>query len=198
MAHEAKCMHFTSYHLVHLLISYYQVYLTDIMGQTRPRELTSGKQGATHSPVFSKQGDKVAWLELDQDGYESDRAKIVIYDLHKDVRYTLTQNWDRSPGQLVVRCEIFTLALVDDIVVSSSAWKGHSSILLRVTRPGSRSTTSPYRQHRPNPLLTPGLTNSTLNHSSLHLRAQHPASIPCTPVVSSSHVHPSLLLMMYS
>jgi len=90
---------------IHLLIVYCQVYLTDIMGRTQPRELTSGKQGAIHSPVFSKQGDKVAWLELDQDGYESDRAKIVIYDLHKDVRYTLTQHWDRSPGQLVVRSE---------------------------------------------------------------------------------------------
>jgi len=94
--------------LVHLLILYYQVYLTDIMGRTQPRELTSGKQGAIHCPVFSKQGDKVAWLELDQDGYESDRAKIVIYDLHKDVRYTLTQHWDRSPSELAVRSpEIF-------------------------------------------------------------------------------------------
>ncbi|OBZ71378.1 Dipeptidyl-peptidase 5 [Grifola frondosa] len=52
---------------------------------------------ATHAPVFSAQGDKVAWLELDRDGVESDRAKIVIYDLAKDIRYTLTQQWDRSP-----------------------------------------------------------------------------------------------------
>ena len=38
-----------------------------------PKELTSGKQGAVHSPVFNTQGSKVAWLELDKDGYESDR-----------------------------------------------------------------------------------------------------------------------------
>ena len=30
------------------------------------------------------------------------RAKIVIYDLEKDVRYTLTQKWDRSPDSLAV------------------------------------------------------------------------------------------------
>ena len=30
------------------------------------------------------------------------RAKIVIYDLEKDVRYTLTQKWDRSPESLAV------------------------------------------------------------------------------------------------
>ncbi|KAG6890830.1 hypothetical protein C0995_003263 [Termitomyces sp. Mi166 len=76
------------------------VYIVDIKGNSNPRELTSGKQGATHSPVFDTQGTKVAWLELDEDGYESDRAKIVIYDLIKDVRFTLTQDWDRSPGSL--------------------------------------------------------------------------------------------------
>lgn len=89
------------------------------MGKDKPRELTSGKQGATHSPVLSHDGTKAAWTELDEDGYESDRyfynkedkitlndnctrAKIVIYDLTKDVRYTLTQKWDRSPDALAV------------------------------------------------------------------------------------------------
>ncbi|TFL02507.1 alpha/beta-hydrolase [Pterulicium gracile] len=73
------------------------VYITDIDGSGKPRELTSGKHGATHFPIFSSKQDKVAWLELDRDGYESDRAKVVIYDLEKDVKYTLTQKWDRSP-----------------------------------------------------------------------------------------------------
>lgn len=86
-----------------ICLRYQQVYIVDIRGHNKPRELTSGKQGATHSPVFNKQGDKVAWLELDEDGYESDRAKIVIYDLRTDVRYTLTQHWDRSPDSLAVR-----------------------------------------------------------------------------------------------
>ncbi|KAI0057861.1 alpha/beta-hydrolase [Artomyces pyxidatus] len=76
------------------------VYIIDFAGIEKPRELTSGKQGATHNPVFNPQGNTVAWLELDEDGYESDRAKIVIYDLVKDVRYTLTQPWDRSPDSL--------------------------------------------------------------------------------------------------
>ncbi|KAF8895353.1 Alpha/Beta hydrolase protein [Infundibulicybe gibba] len=76
------------------------VYVTDITGSGKPKELTSGKQGAIHSPIFSTDGTKVAWLELDEDGYESDRAKIVIYDLRKDVRFTLTQKWDRSPDAL--------------------------------------------------------------------------------------------------
>ncbi|KAG2147486.1 Alpha/Beta hydrolase protein [Suillus bovinus] len=65
------------------------------------RQLTSGIQGATHSPVFSPSGDKVAWLELALDGHESDRAKVVIYDLKKDVRFTITEDWDRSPDSII-------------------------------------------------------------------------------------------------
>ncbi|PCH40235.1 alpha/beta-hydrolase [Wolfiporia cocos MD-104 SS10] len=77
------------------------VYIVDIYGKEKFKELTGGKHGATHSPVLSVQGDKAAWLELDKDGAEADRAKIVIYDLTKDVKYTLTQHWDRSPDALV-------------------------------------------------------------------------------------------------
>ncbi|KAJ3932308.1 MAG: Alpha/Beta hydrolase protein [Lentinula lateritia] len=76
------------------------VYIVSITAAGKPRELTSRSQGATRSPVLNDAGDKAAWLELDEDGYESDRAKIVIYDLKKDVRFTLTQKWDRSPGSL--------------------------------------------------------------------------------------------------
>ncbi|EPQ54580.1 alpha/beta-hydrolase [Gloeophyllum trabeum ATCC 11539] len=77
------------------------VYIVAVSGAEKPRELTSGKQGATHSPVWSKQGNKVAWLEQDKDGYESDRSKVVVYDLEKDVRFTITQHWDRSPDSIV-------------------------------------------------------------------------------------------------
>jgi dipeptidyl aminopeptidase/acylaminoacyl peptidase len=75
------------------------VYIVDIAGG-KARELTSGKHGAIHGPVLDQNAKKAAWLELDQDGYESDRAKIVIYDLKQNVKFTLTQKWDRSPGSL--------------------------------------------------------------------------------------------------
>lgn len=48
-----------------------QVYIIDIDGKSKPKEITSGKQGATHGLVLSAQGDKVAWVEFD--GYEADR-----------------------------------------------------------------------------------------------------------------------------
>lgn len=57
----------------HLCLIYLQVFVVDFAAETKPRVLTSGEQGATHSPAFSHDGNKVAWLELDEDGYEADR-----------------------------------------------------------------------------------------------------------------------------
>ena len=61
-----------SFLFCHWLIAL-QIYLVDIKGEGKPKELTSGKQGATSSPVFNPSGDTVAWLEMDEDGNEADR-----------------------------------------------------------------------------------------------------------------------------
>ncbi|KAK7681545.1 hypothetical protein QCA50_015277 [Cerrena zonata] len=71
------------------------IFLVDFQGKSR-KELTSGEQAATHRPVFNAHGTKAAWIELEQDGHESDRGRIVIYDLERNVRFTLTQKWDRT------------------------------------------------------------------------------------------------------
>lgn len=54
-----------------------KIYIVDILGQSKPRLLSSGIKGATADPIFSKQGDKIAWTEMEEDGYESDRYTIL-------------------------------------------------------------------------------------------------------------------------
>lgn len=51
-----------------------QIYIVDIQGKEKPKELTSKKNAATHNPVFNTSGTKVAWLELNKDGSEADRC----------------------------------------------------------------------------------------------------------------------------
>jgi dipeptidyl aminopeptidase/acylaminoacyl peptidase len=77
------------------------VYIVPLKGESAPRELTTKEHGAIHSVIVSPQGDKVAWLQLAEDGYESDRAQIVVYDLKRDVRYNVADSWDRSPATIV-------------------------------------------------------------------------------------------------
>lgn len=50
-----------------------QIYLVGFDGSKTVELTTFGEHGATHAPVFNRQGDKVAWLQLDEDGHESDR-----------------------------------------------------------------------------------------------------------------------------
>jgi len=77
------------------------VYIVPLKGDEKPIELTTGTQGATHGPIFSKQGDKVAWLELKKDTAEADRARIVIYDLEKKTRFYVAEKWDLSPSSII-------------------------------------------------------------------------------------------------
>lgn len=35
------------------------------------------------------------------------RNQIIIYDLKKDVRFSLTPTWDRSPGSIVVSATLY-------------------------------------------------------------------------------------------
>lgn len=78
------------------------VYIVPIKGGKAPKELTKGTQGATHSPALSPNGDKAVWLEMARDGYESDHSSIVVYDLTKGVRFTVSKDWDRSPDNIAV------------------------------------------------------------------------------------------------
>ncbi|KAH8104705.1 alpha/beta-hydrolase [Cristinia sonorae] len=113
------------------------IHIVSIDGSSKPRELTSGKQGATHAPTFTPQGDKAAWLELDNDGHESDRHKIVIHDLKKDVQYTLTQKFDRSPTQL-------SFSPKGDVVYFVAADLGRVKVFaLPIPETPSSSTTHP-------------------------------------------------------
>lgn len=70
-----------------------QIFSVDFQGKNR-KELTSGEQAATHRPVFNSHGTKVAWIELEQDGHESDRfvdfccdssTMLSIVDISEDV-----------------------------------------------------------------------------------------------------------------
>lgn len=73
--------------------------------------LTSGKQGATRNPTFSQSGTLVAWTELAEDGYESDRAVITLYNLATKTRHRIASTWDRSPDALSFAAEDRALVL---------------------------------------------------------------------------------------
>lgn len=73
--------------------------------------LTSGEQGAVSSLRLSPDGNKVAWLEMATDGNESDRNRLVSYDIKRRERTDWTTTWDRSPSAVKVRRDLQRLRL---------------------------------------------------------------------------------------
>jgi dipeptidyl aminopeptidase/acylaminoacyl peptidase len=88
----------------------YQFALTDFSEATdEPALLTSGDQGAVSECKFSPDGSQVAWLEMQEDGNESDRNQVVVYDLEARKKSIWTESWDRSPSSVTV--SVFVLGL---------------------------------------------------------------------------------------
>ncbi|KAJ2781622.1 dipeptidylpeptidase [Coemansia javaensis] len=98
------------------------IYLTQTSGDARPRLLTARMDGAASSPVFSPDGQQLAWLQMETAGYEADANRIYIHTLATRQTVAVAYNWDQSPHSLTWSRDSKTLyAVVSD--------KGHNVIV---------------------------------------------------------------------
>ncbi len=66
----------------------------DIENQKRYR--VTNTEGYTGIPLVSADGNKLAYLQMQRGGYESDKKDIVVVNLLDGSKRTITTNWDRS------------------------------------------------------------------------------------------------------
>ncbi len=71
------------------------LYLYDLESLTT-RNLTEGNLGYDTDPVFSPDGNYIAWLSMENDGYESDKKRLFIMDIKSGEKTDLTTDWDYS------------------------------------------------------------------------------------------------------
>src|SRR5262249_6625575 len=64
------------------------------------RCLTSDNKARDWQPVFSPDGGRIAYLAMQHPGYESDRTRIMLMDRQSGTIRSLTENWDRSAGEI--------------------------------------------------------------------------------------------------
>lgn len=76
------------------------VFLVKSDGTGKPTALTGANLAYDFSPTFSPDGKSLAVLAMARPGYEADRQRVVIYDLASKKPRTVTEAWDRSPGEL--------------------------------------------------------------------------------------------------
>lgn len=106
------------------------------------RIITPGEQGDVSSITFNPNGTALAWLQREQDGAESDRARVYTYDLASRTHTVWTPTWDRSVGALAWARDGGSLYLL--------AEDQGSTLPYHLTHPG----------HLPTPLLFNGTTQA--------------------------------------
>lgn len=78
----------------------FNLYLAPVDGSTAPERLTPNPAWDTH-PVFSPDGSTLAYLAMQRASFEADRFRIVLRQWPGGGERVLTEDWDRSVGDLV-------------------------------------------------------------------------------------------------
>ena len=64
------------------------------------KNLTEGMMGYDTNPVFSPDGNTLAWLSMEPDGNESDKNRIFTLDMASGQKTDLTADWDYSVDEI--------------------------------------------------------------------------------------------------
>lgn len=70
-------------------------------GSAAPENLTADNDAVDTHPAVSRDGKMLAWAAMRRPGYESDQLDILVRDLESGETRNLTEDWDRSVGDIV-------------------------------------------------------------------------------------------------
>ncbi|KAJ2584696.1 dipeptidylpeptidase [Coemansia sp. RSA 1694] len=107
------------------------VYLTSTTGTAKPHLLTQRPSGQASAPVFSSDGRRLAWLQMETPCYESDINRIYIHTIATRETISIAHDWDLSPHSLVWSKDDKTLYTI-------TGSKGHNLIIAVDVETGRR------------------------------------------------------------
>lgn len=67
----------------------------------KTRNMTEGMMGYDINPVFSPDGNWMAWESMERDGYEADKNRLFIMNIQTGEKRDLTESIDQSVGSVV-------------------------------------------------------------------------------------------------
>ena len=64
------------------------------------KNLTLGMMGYDTNPVFSPTGQHLAWISMEREGYEADKERLFMIDLHSGEKTELSKKFDYNIGNV--------------------------------------------------------------------------------------------------
>jgi dipeptidyl aminopeptidase/acylaminoacyl peptidase len=98
----------------------FDLFLAPIDGSQAPECLTTHNKAWDTQPAFSPDGKTLAYLAMERPGYESDRFRIVLRSWPSGSERVLTQEWDRSAGNITWSANSKTIYTTADNLGQSS------------------------------------------------------------------------------
>lgn len=75
-----------------------EIFLVPLSGG-EPKKI-SNAAGSDATPVYSPDGNYIAWLSMARGGFEADKARLFIYDRQSGQTRDATEGWDRSASSI--------------------------------------------------------------------------------------------------
>ena len=185
---------------LHTKSNFYYLSITDFAAASskRPRKLQiDGMDGACSSPIFSPNGQAAAFLQQRQDGYESDKNRIIFVANVEHLAPTSEilrsqdghESWDRSPESISFSNDGETLYIIAED-------EGHTSLFKLPITPkaqdnpvtpekltGSGSVSAIYPLSTSSPVLL--LSSTSFTDNSIYTLLDPSTSTPTSKLISS-------------
>ncbi|OFX25982.1 MAG: peptidase S9 [Bacteroidetes bacterium GWA2_31_9b] len=122
---DSKTIAYTSKKLVgkaYSLSTNSEIYLYNLETK-QTQNISEGLMGYDVSPVYSNDGKKIAWESMENDGYESDKNRIIIYDIETKSYKDYTTTFDQDAHGLVWTNDNQTIYFTSDFQARFQIYK---------------------------------------------------------------------------
>ncbi|MDA3891670.1 MAG: S9 family peptidase [Salinivirgaceae bacterium] len=98
------------------------IYLYDIETK-ETKNITKDNKGYDKYPVFSPDGNKIAWMSMETPGYEADKERLMVLDLASGKKHYLNESWDQNAYDYVWNSDGKVIYFMSGIKATSQIYK---------------------------------------------------------------------------
>jgi dipeptidyl aminopeptidase/acylaminoacyl peptidase len=85
--------------------------------------LTEGMMGYDINPLFSPDGNYIAWESMERDGYEADKNRLFVMDVHTGAKTDATAAFDQNAGSLAWTDDSKSIYFISDYQATDEIYR---------------------------------------------------------------------------